>query len=82
MSEQINGWLAQGGGGTLAGVAALVHGGLLGGVALLVVVLAVAVKMAGPELREWVTMIWARKDGKRAELPQNDPEPEPMADAA
>lgn len=81
MSDQINGWLAQGG-AALTGLAALAHGGVLGGIALLLLVLALAV---GPELRQWVRMLWDRKDAKvaaTAELKQADPEPPQIADAA
>lgn len=75
MPEPLNGWLAQSG-GALAAIAALMHGGFLGGLAVLVVMVAISVKTAGPELREWVTMMWARKDAKNAKPIDN-----PVADA-
>jgi|GEM_PF-4639023 len=72
MSEQINGWLTQG--GTLAGgVAALVQGGLLGGILLVIVVLAIAVKTAGPELREWVLLFGGGKESNKVDAIENPP---------
>ncbi len=75
MPEQINAVVALAGtAGT--SVAAFLHGGVLGGVALVVIVIASAIKVAGPELRAWVTMWWARNDAKNAKSTQ------PVTDAA
>jgi hypothetical protein len=45
---------------------ALGRGGVLGGVAVLLISGAIAIKTCGPELRCWTTMIWHRQDTKKA----------------
>lgn len=82
MHEQVTGWLANNGGGIAGGVAALMHGGLLGGLALLVIVFTFAIQKAGPELRQWVAMVWEREDAKKAELVHSPAADADMPDAA